>query len=86
MQSVKEVEQMGGLCLSRMRDQQVIFEIPPSNVSTLVICTVVDIRGDKVRTLYTAPRPVKIHRREVYDAIQRENKTNAAEAANNQEG
>jgi carbon storage regulator len=34
--------------------------------------TVVDIRGDKVRLGITAPKHVSIHRREVYDAVQRE--------------
>jgi carbon storage regulator len=32
---------------------------------------VVEIRGDKVRLGVEAPREVPVHRREVYDAIQR---------------
>jgi carbon storage regulator CsrA len=36
--------------------------------------TVVDIRGDKVRLGITAPRQIPVHRREVYEAIQRENR------------
>ena len=32
---------------------------------------VVDIRGGRVRLGFTAPRNVSIHRREVYDRIQR---------------
>jgi carbon storage regulator len=33
---------------------------------------IVDVRGDKVRLGITAPKDVSVHRREVYDAIQRE--------------
>jgi carbon storage regulator len=32
---------------------------------------VVDIRGDKVRLGFDAPKEVPIHRREVYEAIKR---------------
>ncbi len=35
--------------------------------------TVVDIRGDKVRLGITAPPRIAVHRKEVYDAIKREN-------------
>ena len=34
--------------------------------------TIVDVRGDKVRLGIVAPREISVHRREVYDAIQRE--------------
>jgi len=34
--------------------------------------TIVDVRGDKVRLGITAPKKIPVHRREVYDAIQRE--------------
>ena len=37
--------------------------------------TVVDIRGDKVRLGVNAPRTVSVHRKEVYDAIRRENQS-----------
>jgi len=33
---------------------------------------IVDVRGDKVRLGITAPRSIPVHRREIYDAIQRE--------------
>jgi carbon storage regulator len=33
---------------------------------------IVDVRGDKVRLGITAPKSVPVHRREIYDAIQRE--------------
>ncbi len=35
--------------------------------------TVVDIRGDKVRLGIKAPPQIAVHRKEVYDAIKREN-------------
>jgi carbon storage regulator len=36
--------------------------------------TVVDIRGDKVRLGITAPSHIPVHRKEVYEAIKRENR------------
>jgi len=36
--------------------------------------TIVDIRGDKVRLGITAPNTIPVHRKEVYEAIQRENR------------
>jgi carbon storage regulator len=39
--------------------------------------TVVDIRGDKVRLGINAPKEIAVHRKEVYDAIRRENKAAA---------
>jgi len=35
---------------------------------------IVDVRGDKVRLGITAPKNIPVHRREIYDAIQREKK------------
>ena len=32
---------------------------------------IVDVRGDKVRLGITAPRSIPVHRKEVYEAIQR---------------
>lgn len=37
--------------------------------------TVVDIRGDKIRLGIDAPRKIPVHRKEVYDAIRKENAT-----------
>ena len=37
---------------------------------------IVDVRGDKVRLGITAPKEIPVHRREIYDAIQREKNEN----------
>ena len=42
--------------------------------------TIVDIKGDKVRIGITAPKSVSVHRKEVYLAIQQENRAAAAAA------
>jgi sRNA-binding carbon storage regulator CsrA len=36
-------------------------------------CEVVDIRDDKVRLGFNVPKELSVHRKEVYDAIRREN-------------
>ena len=55
------------LVLSRQRDESII-------IGDNIVVTVVDVRGDKVRLGIEAPREVSVHRREIYEAIQRENK------------
>jgi len=54
------------LVLSRQRDQTIM-------IGDDVEITVVDIRGEKVRLGINAPRTVAVHRKEVYEAIRREN-------------
>lgn len=54
------------LVLSRQRDESII-------INDNVVVTIVDIRGDKVRLGIDAPQEIPVHRREVYEAIQREN-------------
>ncbi len=54
------------LVLSRQRDETIV-------IGDDVEITVVDIRGDKVRLGITAPTKIPVHRKEVYDAIKREN-------------
>lgn len=56
---------MAGLVLSRHRDEQIM-------IGSDITLTIVDIRGDKVRLHIDAPRSIPVHRREVWDAIQRE--------------
>jgi carbon storage regulator len=36
---------------------------------------IVDIRGDKVRLGITCPKDIPVHRKEIWDALQREKKT-----------
>ena len=54
------------LVLSRQRDETIM-------IGDDIEITVVDIRGDKVRLGINAPRLVQVHRKEVYEAIKREN-------------
>jgi len=58
------------LVLSRQRDETIM-------IGDDIEITIVDIRGDKVRLGITAPPHVPVHRKEVYDAIQRENRAAA---------
>ena len=53
------------LVLSRQRDQSIM-------IGDNIEITVVDVRGDKVRLGINAPNTVPVHRKEVYQAIQRE--------------
>jgi carbon storage regulator len=55
------------LVLSRQRDESIM-------IGDKVVVTIVDIRGDKVRLGIEAPAEIPVHRQEVYDAIQRENR------------
>ena len=54
------------LVLSRQRDESIM-------IGDNIVITIVDIRGDKVRLGIEAPTEIPVHRREVYEAIQREN-------------
>jgi cytosine/creatinine deaminase len=55
------------LVLARQRDQTVI-------IGDDIEVTVVDVRGDKVRLGINAPKHVSVHRKEVYEAIRKENR------------
>lgn len=61
------------LVLSRKKNESII-------INDHVTVTVVEIRGDKVRLGIDAPKDVTVHRREVYDAIQDQNRRNEAGA------
>jgi carbon storage regulator len=55
------------LVLSRQRDESII-------IGDNVVITIVDVRGDKVKLGIEAPKEIPVHRREVYEAILRENR------------
>ena len=62
------------LVLSRQKDESIV-------IGDDVEIVIVDVRGDKVRLGITAPKEIPVHRREIYDAIQREKaEAKAAEA------
>lgn len=54
------------LVLSRQRDETIM-------IGDEIEITVVDIRGDKVRLGISAPTRIAVHRKEVYEAIKKEN-------------
>jgi carbon storage regulator len=62
------------LVLSRKKNESIVI----ANDITIVV---VEIRGDKVRLGIEAPKEVPVHRREVYDAIKR----NESEQASDEE-
>ncbi|OHB80059.1 MAG: carbon storage regulator [Planctomycetes bacterium RBG_16_55_9] len=66
------------LVLSRQRDESIM-------IGDDVEIIIVDVRGDKVRLGITAPKEIPVHRREIYDAIQREKaeKKQVAEPSDN---
>jgi carbon storage regulator len=60
------------LVLSRQKDESIM-------VGDEVEITIVDVRGDKVRLGISAPRSIAVHRKEVYEAIQREKEAEGKE-------
>jgi len=60
------------LVLSRQRDESIV-------IGDDIEIVIVDVRGDKVRLGITAPKHIPVHRREIYDAIQREKKEKKAQ-------
>ncbi len=61
------------LVLSRKKNESIVIDDD-------ITIVVVEIRGDKVRLGVEAPKEVPVHRREVFDAIRRNEA--AAEAGN----
>lgn len=53
------------LVLTRKKNEKI------SIAGTEIVLTVVDIRGDKVRLGFEAPKDISIHRMEVYEAIEK---------------
>jgi carbon storage regulator len=62
------LEGMAMLVLSRKKNESIVI----NNDITIVV---VEIRGDKVRLGVEAPKEIPVHRREVYDAIRRNEMT-----------
>jgi len=58
------------LVLSRKKNESIVI----NNDITIVV---VEIRGDKVRLGVEAPKEISVHRREVYDAIMRNNQNSS---------
>ena len=61
------------LVLSRQRDETIM-------IGDDIEITIVDVRGEKVRIGINAPPHVPVHRKEVYEAIKRENQAAAGQA------
>ena len=61
------------LVLSRKKNESIV-------INDEITIVVVEIRGDKVRLGIEAPKEVPVHRREVYDAIKR-NESNQSDEA-----
>jgi carbon storage regulator len=50
------------LVLSRKKDESIV-------INDDIVITIVEIRGDKVRLGIEAPKEISVHRREVWEAI-----------------
>ena len=63
----------------RSKERENVSPIPQKNESIVInddiTIVVVEIRGDKVRLGVEAPKEVPVHRREVFDAIHRNDST-----------
>jgi len=62
------------LVLSRKKNESIV-------INDDITIVVVEIRGDKVRLGVEAPKEVPVHRREVYEAIKRNEMTRDKDAA-----
>lgn len=63
------------LILTRKKDEKIVID-------GSIEITVIEIRGDQVRLGIKAPKNVTIHRKEILDAIEAENKKAAASEVN----
>jgi len=61
------------LVLTRKRDESII-------IGDNIKVTVVDVRGDQVKIGIEAPRSISVHREEIYNEIQAENRRAALRA------
>ena len=62
------------LVLSRRKDETIM-------IGDDIEITVVEIKGDTVRIGISAPQSVSVHRKEIYEAIQKENQEAARQQA-----
>lgn len=60
---------MGMLVLSRRVDEGVTITVPPSPEPQTITIKVIEIRGDKSRIGFDAPRTVIIHRDEIQRVV-----------------
>lgn len=68
------------LVLSRKKNESIV-------INEDIVVTIVEIRGDKVRLGIDAPRDIPVHRREVLEAILREQQlADAGSASDSQAG
>ncbi len=64
------------LVLSRQKNETIM-------IGDTIEITIVDVKGEKVRVGINAPIEIPVHRKEVYDAIRRENiEASAADPSN----
>jgi carbon storage regulator len=59
------------LVLSRKKTESV-------RIGSDIVITIIEIRGDKVRLGFNAPKDVAIHRQEVYDIIMQQSEEKIA--------
>ena len=67
------------LVLSRKKNESIV-------INDDITIVVVEIRGDKVRLGVEAPKEVPVHRREVFDAIRRNEAAAAGKATEKEPG
>lgn len=68
------------LVLSRKKNESIV-------INEDIVVTIVEVRGDKVRLGIDAPRDIPVHRREVLEAILREQQlADAGSASDSQAG
>ncbi len=67
------------LVLSRKKNESII-------INDNIVVTIVDVKGDKVRLGFQAPKEITIHRKEVFEAIKRSEKSEEAPAEGTESG
>ena len=68
------------LVLSRKKNESIII------INDNIVVTIVDIKGDKVRLGFQAPKEITIHRQEVSEAIKRSGGSKEAPAEGTKSG